>query len=36
VGVEKLAATVCPRSTFRMMTVPSIGERITAYERFAL
>jgi hypothetical protein len=28
VGVCRLAATVCPRSTTRSMTMPETGERI--------
>ncbi len=30
VGVSKPAATVCPSSTARLMTTPSIGEVIVA------
>ena len=34
VGVWKEAATVCPTSTLREMTVPFTGEWIVAYSRF--
>ena len=30
VGADRLAATVCPVSTVRLMTTPSMGEVITA------
>ena len=33
VGAEKLAATVCPTSTLRAMTTPSIGEVMTVFSR---
>ena len=33
VGADRLAATVCPTSTLREITMPSIGEVITVFER---
>ena len=34
VGAESDAATVCPTSTLREMTTPSMGEMMFVYERF--
>lgn len=36
VGVSKPDATVCPSSTARLMTTPSMGEVMVAYDRVAL
>ena len=34
VGADSDAATVCPTSTLREMTTPSMGEMMLVYERF--
>ena len=34
VGAARLAATVCPTSTLREITVPSIGDSMVVYSRF--